>query len=90
MVEYTQINIFFIWTFTTTKIGHGTHVSGIAASATYGVAKDANLIAVKVLDQNGDGSLSGVLAGFDYIASQKGSNPTKPMVASKYKHSNDF
>ena len=31
--------------------GHGTHVAGTAAGATFGIAKDANLIAVRVLDR---------------------------------------
>ena len=43
--------------------GHGTHVAGTIASRKYGVAKKANLIAVKVLGSNGSGTLSDVLAG---------------------------
>lgn len=38
--------------------GHGTHVSGTIAGATYGIAKKAKLIAVKVLDNSGSGSVS--------------------------------
>ena len=34
--------------------GHGTHVAGTAAGSTYGVAKGATVIPVKVLDRNGD------------------------------------
>lgn len=30
--------------------GHGTHVAGVAAGASYGIAKEANLISVRVLD----------------------------------------
>ncbi|KAM6490387.1 serine protease [Amanita muscaria] len=37
----------------TDVLGHGTHCAGIAASANYGVAKAANLIAVKVVGDNG-------------------------------------
>ncbi|GIZ41993.1 hypothetical protein CKM354_000527400 [Cercospora kikuchii] len=46
--------------------GHGTHCAGTAAGTTYGVAKKANLIAVKVLDAEGSGSNSGVLRGIDW------------------------
>jgi subtilisin family serine protease len=33
--------------------GHGTHCAGTAGSRTYGVAKNAKLLAVKVLDSSG-------------------------------------
>jgi subtilisin family serine protease len=48
--------------------GHGTHVSGTIASSTYGIAKSAHLIAVKVLDASGSGSNSGVIAGIQWAA----------------------
>jgi subtilisin family serine protease len=51
--------------------GHGTVVAGIAASRDYGVAKDAQIQAVKVLDCNGSGTLSSLLAGIDYVASHQ-------------------
>jgi aqualysin 1 len=60
--------------------GHGTHVSGIAAGTDYGVAKGAEIISVKVLDDKGDGRWSGILAGLDYIAQQKVENPYQPMI----------
>ena len=47
--------------------GHGTHVAGTAGGATYGVAKAASLIAVRVLGCNGSGSTSGVIAGVDWV-----------------------
>ncbi len=48
--------------------GHGTHVAGTVAAygAIAGVAPDANLYAVKVLDKNGSGSFSSVIAGIDW------------------------
>ncbi|KFY95516.1 hypothetical protein V500_02743 [Pseudogymnoascus sp. VKM F-4518 (FW-2643)] len=48
--------------------GHGTHVAGIAAGKTYGVASEANLVAIRVLDANGDGKSSDVLAGMQWAA----------------------
>ncbi len=50
--------------------GHGTHVSSIAAGTNYGVAKAATLIPVRVLGCDGSGSISGVIAGLDWIAGQ--------------------
>lgn len=46
--------------------GHGTHVAGTVGGTTFGVAKEVNLIAVRVLDINGSGSTSGVIAGIDW------------------------
>jgi len=45
---------------------HGTHCSGIVGSKTYGVCKDAKIFCVKVLDSQGSGSTSGVIAGMNY------------------------
>ena len=47
--------------------GHGTHVAGTVGGDTWGVAKDVNLVAVRVLDCNGSGTLSGVIAGIDWV-----------------------
>src|SRR5277367_6760550 len=46
--------------------GHGTHVAGTIASKTYGVAKKAKVVAVKVLRSNGSGSMSDVLKGVEF------------------------
>jgi cerevisin len=50
--------------------GHGTHCAGTIASRKYGVAKQANVIAVKVLGTNGSGSMSDVVAGVAWAAEQ--------------------
>lgn len=47
--------------------GHGTHVAGTVASSTYGVAKAANIVAVRVLDDDGSGTTAGVVAGIDWV-----------------------
>jgi subtilisin family serine protease len=57
--------------------GHGTHVAGTVGGETYGVAKDVNLVAVRVLNCSGSGSWSGVIAGIDWVTN----NAVKPAVA---------
>jgi len=47
--------------------GHGTHVAGTIGGTTYGVAKSVNLVAVRVLNCNGSGTWSGVIAGIDWV-----------------------
>ena len=48
--------------------GHGTHCSGTIAGKKYGVAKKANIIAVKVLRSNGSGSMADVVKGVEWAA----------------------
>lgn len=55
--------------------GHGTHVGGTAAAidngiGVVGVAPGARLTAVKVLDRNGSGYASGIIAGIDWVAAR--------------------
>ncbi|MEU2208864.1 S8 family peptidase [Streptomyces hygroscopicus] len=47
--------------------GHGTHVATTVAGNTYGVAKKAKIVAVRVLGNDGSGSTAGVIAGVDWI-----------------------
>src|SRR4051812_41293308 len=47
--------------------GHGTHVSGTVGGSSFGVAKSVRLFAVRVLDCNGSGTNSGVIAGVDWV-----------------------
>jgi subtilisin family serine protease len=56
--------------------GHGTHVAGTLGGTTYGVAKRVNIIPVRVLDCNGGGSVSGLLAGIDWVST----NGIRPAV----------
>ena len=47
--------------------GHGTHVSGTVGGTTYGVAKSVRIVGVRVLNCQGSGSSSGVIAGIDWV-----------------------
>ena len=57
--------------------GHGTHVAGTVGGSTYGVAKNVTLVGVRVLDCQGSGTNSGVIAGVDWVTA----NAVKPAVA---------
>ena len=50
---------------------HGTHVGGTVGGATVGVAKGVRLHGVRVLDCNGSGSNSGVIAGIDWVTANR-------------------
>lgn len=61
--------------------GHGTHCAGTIASKDFGVAKAANVIAVKVLGADGSGATSDIIDGIQFAmtsAQQSG----KPSVIS--------
>ncbi|MFG6299374.1 MULTISPECIES: S8 family peptidase [Streptomyces] len=57
--------------------GHGTHVATTIAGTTYGAAKKAKIVAVRVLDNNGSGTTAGVIAGIDWVTA----NHSGPSVA---------
>lgn len=57
--------------------GHGTHVAGTVGGSTHGVAKQVTLVPVRVLGCTGNGSLSGVIAGVDWVTRTH----SKPAVA---------
>lgn len=64
--------------------GHGTHVAGIAAGngassdtlllntkTFFGIAKNANIVSVKVLDQYGHGTVSNVVSGIQWAVANR-------------------
>jgi serine protease AprX len=55
--------------------GHGSHVTGVIAGNGYdsygektGIAPDANVVSLKVLDQDGKGTISNIIAALSWIA----------------------
>ena len=73
-VDKARAKTFVMFTFDANdQNGHGTHVAGtIAAKANgigvIGVAPGALVVPVRVLDRYGSGTVSGVIAGVDYVA----------------------
>ncbi|MFI8894221.1 S8 family peptidase [Streptomyces paradoxus] len=57
--------------------GHGTHVATTVAGSTYGVAKKAKIVGVRVLNNSGSGTTAGVIAGIDWVTK----NHSGPSVA---------
>jgi Subtilisin-like serine proteases len=57
--------------------GHGTHVAGTVAGTTYGVAKDATVVPVRVLDCEGSGTSSTVVSGMNWV---RNNHPGGPAV----------
>lgn len=58
--------------------GHGTHVAGTAGGAKFGVAQGANIIAVKVLGDDGSGSSSDTIAGMNWVINNHSKRKTQP------------
>ncbi|KAF9278149.1 hypothetical protein BGZ68_008758 [Mortierella alpina] len=50
--------------------GHGTFVAALAAGSTYGVAKKAQVVSLKTLDNSGAGRLSNVLAAVEWVVNR--------------------
>ncbi|WP_432034664.1 S8 family serine peptidase [Streptomyces antibioticus] len=57
--------------------GHGTHVAATVAGTSFGVAKKAKVVSVRVLDDTGAGTIARVIAGIDWVTR----NARKPAVA---------
>jgi subtilisin family serine protease len=60
--------------------GHGTHVAGILGGATYGVAKNVTLVAVRVLDCAGHGTSIDLISAVDWVTQHHVATPA-PAVA---------
>jgi len=60
---------------TTDCNGHGTHVAATVAGTTYGVAKKARIIGVRVLDCQGNGTDESVAAGLDWVIANHTGGP---------------
>lgn len=58
--------------------GHGTHVAGSAAGSKFGVAQNANIIAVKVLGDDGTGSSSNTIAGMNWVLNNHEKRKSEP------------
>ena len=61
--------------------GHGTHVAGLIGGKTVGVAKQVNVVSVKVSTKNFTLSSGGVIKGIEFVLREKQRFPLKPMVA---------
>ncbi|HMJ08953.1 MAG TPA: S8 family serine peptidase [Pyrinomonadaceae bacterium] len=57
--------------------GHGTHVAGTLGGATYGVAKNVTIHAVRVLPCSGPGQVSDLISGINWVSA----NRINPAVA---------
>ncbi|WP_103510386.1 S8 family peptidase [Streptomyces sp. SM13] len=60
--------------------GHGTHVAGTVGGAASGVAQDASLVNVRVLNCEGRGTWAGILAGFDWVAKDAARSATPAVL----------
>lgn len=60
--------------------GHGTFVAGVCCGTKYGVAKKAEIVSVKTLDSEGNGKLSDVLVGLQWIVDHHKSKPNAKSV----------
>ena len=74
-----------VWDYTASSVtdgntdgnGHGTHMAGVVGSANWGVAAQSTLHAVKVFNNDGSGTLAGMIEGIEYVMN----NHQSPAVA---------
>jgi subtilisin family serine protease len=60
--------------------GHGTHVAGVVGGLSHGVATASTLVPVRVLDCDGSGSVSTLLAGLDWVMERQSLSPGPAVV----------
>ncbi|CAO3650358.1 unnamed protein product [Cunninghamella echinulata] len=60
--------------------GHGTHVAGIIGGNTYGAAKKASIVSVRVLDKSGSGTMADVLDGLQWAVQHSKSTGKRSLV----------
>jgi major intracellular serine protease len=60
--------------------GHGTHVAGTIAGKNVGIAPRANILPIKVLDNEGNGTLEDLVAGLEWINEYNATNKTKVSI----------
>lgn len=58
-------------------LGHGTAIAGIAAATVVGVSRRSKVLAVKVFNDSGSGTTSGIIQGLNFVASDA---PTRGCV----------
>jgi len=61
--------------------GHGTHVASTIAGSTYGLAKNATVIAVKIMKDSGIGTVFDITDGLAWVAQSHHNRTTKKSVA---------
>lgn len=64
--------------------GHGTHVAGILAAASngfgvIGIAPNAQIVALRVLDDNGEGTASRIIEALQWIQNYNAAHPDSPI-----------
>ena len=60
--------------------GHGTHVAGTVAGKGTGVAREARIIAVKVLGSDGSGSTADIVDAIDWVARRASVETGRPSI----------
>lgn len=60
--------------------GHGTHITGIAAGHNVGVAKFANIVAVKVIDSQRRAAISNIIKGVQWIIEDHKKHPNQKSI----------